>query len=107
LSTCGASSSLHGRRRLFGPPPRSPPAYAPSTTISLFVQRNGDTEGGDLVLSRPGTAGHVRLRNQSTEPGMSLKTILAAKGDNIICIEWTADLAAAAKLLSTPPTGAA
>ena len=37
---------------------------------------------------------------------MSLKTILAAKGDNIICIEPTADLAAAAKLLSTHRIGA-
>jgi CBS domain-containing protein len=37
---------------------------------------------------------------------MSLKTILAAKGDNIICIESTADLAAAAKLLSTHRIGA-
>jgi CBS domain-containing protein len=32
---------------------------------------------------------------------MSLKAILAAKGGNIICIEPTADLAKAAKLLST------
>ncbi len=37
---------------------------------------------------------------------MSLKTILAAKGDNIVCIEPTADLAAAAKLLSTHRIGA-
>jgi CBS domain-containing protein len=37
---------------------------------------------------------------------MSLKTILAAKGDNIICIESTADLAAAAKLLATHRIGA-
>ena len=37
---------------------------------------------------------------------MSLKTILAAKGGNIICIEPTADLAAAAKLLSTHHIGA-
>jgi CBS domain-containing protein len=37
---------------------------------------------------------------------MSLKTILAAKGDNIISIESTADLAAAAKLLSTHRIGA-
>ena len=37
---------------------------------------------------------------------MSLKTILAAKGGNIICIESTADLAAAAKLLSTHRIGA-
>ena len=37
---------------------------------------------------------------------MSLKTILAAKGDNIVCIESTADLAAAAKLLSTHRIGA-
>ena len=36
---------------------------------------------------------------------MSLKTILAAKGGNIICIESTADLAAAAKLLSTHRIG--
>src|SRR4029450_2579741 len=36
---------------------------------------------------------------------MSLKTILAAKGGNIICIEPTADLAAAAKLLSTHRIG--
>ena len=39
-------------------------------------------------------------------PGMSLKTILAAKGGNIVCIEPTADLAAAAKLLSTHHIGA-
>jgi CBS domain-containing protein len=37
---------------------------------------------------------------------MSLKTILAAKGGNIICTEPTADLAAAAKLLSTHRIGA-
>ena len=37
---------------------------------------------------------------------MSLKTILAAKGGNIVCIEPTADLAAAAKLLSTHRIGA-
>jgi len=37
---------------------------------------------------------------------MSLKTILAAKGDDIISIELTADLAAAAKLLSTHRIGA-
>jgi CBS domain-containing protein len=37
---------------------------------------------------------------------MSLKTILAAKGDKIICIEPTADLAAAAKLLSAHLIGA-
>jgi CBS domain-containing protein len=37
---------------------------------------------------------------------MSLKTILAAKGDNIVCIEPTADLAAAAKLLSGHRIGA-
>jgi CBS domain-containing protein len=37
---------------------------------------------------------------------MSLKTILAAKAGNIICIEPTADLAAAAKLLSTHRIGA-
>jgi CBS domain-containing protein len=37
---------------------------------------------------------------------MSLKTILAAKGDNIVCIEPTADLAAAAKLLATHRIGA-
>jgi len=37
---------------------------------------------------------------------MSLKTILAAKGGNIVCIEPTADLAAAAKLLSTHHIGA-
>ena len=36
---------------------------------------------------------------------MSLKTILAAKGGNIISIESTADLAAAAKLLSTHRIG--
>jgi CBS domain-containing protein len=36
---------------------------------------------------------------------MSLKTILAAKSGNIICIEPTADLAAAAKLLSTHRIG--
>ena len=36
---------------------------------------------------------------------MSLKTILAAKGGNIICIEPTADLATAAKLLSTHRIG--
>jgi CBS domain-containing protein len=37
---------------------------------------------------------------------MSLKTILAAKGGNIICIEPTADLASAAKLLATHRIGA-
>ena len=37
---------------------------------------------------------------------MSLKAILAAKGGNIISIEPTADLAAAAKLLSTHSIGA-
>jgi CBS domain-containing protein len=37
---------------------------------------------------------------------MSLKTVLAAKGDNIICIEPTADLAAAGKLLSRHGIGA-
>jgi CBS domain-containing protein len=36
---------------------------------------------------------------------MSVKTILAAKDGNIICIEPTADLAAAAKLLSTHRIG--
>ena len=40
-----------------------------------------------------------------TEPGMSLNTILAAKGGDVICIEPTADLAAAAKLLSTHRIG--
>jgi CBS domain-containing protein len=38
-------------------------------------------------------------------PGTSLKTILAAKGGEIVCIEPTADLAAAAKLLSTHRIG--
>jgi CBS domain-containing protein len=37
---------------------------------------------------------------------MSLKTILDAKGGNIACVEPTADLAAAAKLLSTHHIGA-
>jgi CBS domain-containing protein len=37
---------------------------------------------------------------------MSLKTILAAKGRNVICVEPTADLAAAAKLLSKHRIGA-
>jgi hypothetical protein len=37
---------------------------------------------------------------------MSLKTILDAKGGNIVCIEPTADLAAAANLLSTHHIGA-
>jgi CBS domain-containing protein len=41
-----------------------------------------------------------------SEPGMSLKTILTAKGGSIICIEPTADLAAAAKLLSRHRIGA-
>jgi len=36
---------------------------------------------------------------------MSLKTILATKGGDVICIEPTADLAAAAKLLSTHRIG--
>jgi CBS domain-containing protein len=36
---------------------------------------------------------------------MSLKSILAAKGGDVICIEPTADLAAAAKLLSTHRIG--
>jgi len=38
-------------------------------------------------------------------PGMSLKNILAAKGGDVICIEPTADLAAAAKSLSTHRIG--
>jgi CBS domain-containing protein len=37
---------------------------------------------------------------------MSLKGILAAKGANVICIEPTADVAAAARLLSTHHIGA-
>jgi CBS domain-containing protein len=37
---------------------------------------------------------------------MSLKSILDAKGSDVICIEPTADLAAAAKLLSTHRIGA-
>jgi CBS domain-containing protein len=37
---------------------------------------------------------------------MSLKGILAAKGDKVICIEPTADVAAAAKLLCTHRIGA-
>lgn len=37
---------------------------------------------------------------------MNVKSILAAKGGDIICIEPTADLAAAAKLLSTHRIGA-
>jgi CBS domain-containing protein len=37
---------------------------------------------------------------------MNVKAILAAKGGNIICIEPTADLAAAAKLLSAHRIGA-
>jgi CBS domain-containing protein len=37
---------------------------------------------------------------------MSLKTILAAKGDDIVCIEPTADLTTAAKLLSSHRIGA-
>jgi hypothetical protein len=41
----------HRRRKLSESPPRSPPACAPSTTISSFVRRNGDTEGGDLDFS--------------------------------------------------------
>jgi CBS domain-containing protein len=40
------------------------------------------------------------------EPGVSLKTVLAAKRDNIISIEPTANLAAAAKLLSAHRIGA-
>ena len=36
---------------------------------------------------------------------MSLKTILAAKGSDVICIDPTADLAAAAKSLSTHRIG--
>ena len=36
---------------------------------------------------------------------MSLKNILAAKGGDVICIEPTADLAAAAKSLSTHRIG--
>jgi len=36
---------------------------------------------------------------------MSLKSILAAKGGDVICIEPTADLATAAKLLSTHRIG--
>jgi CBS domain-containing protein len=37
---------------------------------------------------------------------VSLKTILAAKGENIVCIEPTADLAVASKLLSAHRIGA-
>jgi CBS domain-containing protein len=37
---------------------------------------------------------------------MNVKTILAAKGGDIVCIEPSADLAAAAKLLSTRKIGA-
>lgn len=37
---------------------------------------------------------------------MNVKTILAAKGGDTVCIEPTADLAAAAKLLSTHRIGA-
>ena len=37
---------------------------------------------------------------------MNVKTILAAKGDNVVSIEPTANLAAAAKLLSTHRIGA-
>lgn len=37
---------------------------------------------------------------------MNVKTILAAKGGNVICIEPSADLATAAKLLSTHKIGA-
>ena len=37
---------------------------------------------------------------------MNVKTILAAKGDNVVTIEPTANLAAAAKLLSTHRIGA-
>lgn len=37
---------------------------------------------------------------------MNVKTILAAKGGDIVCIEPTADLAAAAKLLSAHRIGA-
>ena len=36
---------------------------------------------------------------------MSLKTILAAKGSDVICIDPTANLAAAAKSLSTHRIG--
>jgi CBS domain-containing protein len=51
--------------------------------------------------------GHkIDTKSSLTEPGMSLKTILAAKGGNTICIEPTADLAAAAKLLTTHRIGA-
>jgi CBS domain-containing protein len=37
---------------------------------------------------------------------MSLKTILAAKGSEVVCIDFTADLAAAAKLLTKHRIGA-
>ena len=39
-------------------------------------------------------------------PGMSLKTILAPRGGNVISIEPTSDLRTAAKLLSTHDIGA-
>jgi CBS domain-containing protein len=39
-------------------------------------------------------------------PGMSLKTILAAKGDEVVSIDSIADLAAAAKLLTKRRIGA-
>ena len=37
---------------------------------------------------------------------MSVKTILSAKGSEVVSIDFTADLAAAAKLLSKPRIGA-
>ena len=53
------------------------------------------------------THAHQVGMSPGMEAAMNVKTILAAKGGDIFSIEPTADLAAAAKLLSTHRIGAA
>src|SRR5262249_43758221 len=48
----------------------------------------------------------VGVKWSLTESHMSLKTILAAKGSEVVSIDFTADLAAAAKLLTKHRIGA-
>ncbi len=68
-SSCGGLWSLHRRRKLSESPPRSPPACAPSTTISSFVRRSGDTERNDLRsgcrLGEACRAGLFRFKGQT------------------------------------------
>jgi CBS domain-containing protein len=48
----------------------------------------------------------IKYGHKPDGPGMSLKTILAPRGGNVISIEPTSDLRTAAKLLSTHHIGA-